>query len=45
MFVTGTGTSGDVAYSVGKGAFDRYGAPVCWVNFPDNTTADVQVSA
>jgi triacylglycerol lipase len=44
MLVTGTGASGDEAYAIGKPAFDRYGAPVCWVNFPNNTTADVQVS-
>jgi hypothetical protein len=44
MLVTGTGASGDEAYAFGKGAFDAYGAPICWVNFPDNTTADVQVS-
>jgi triacylglycerol lipase len=44
MLVTGTGASGDEAYAIGKPAFDRFGAPVCWVNFPDHTTADVQVS-
>jgi hypothetical protein len=44
MLVTGTGASGDEAYAIGKPALDAYGAPVCWVNFPDNTTADVQVS-
>jgi hypothetical protein len=44
MLVTGTGASGDEAYAIGKPAFDRYGAPVCWVNFPHHTTADVQVS-
>jgi hypothetical protein len=44
MLVTGTGASGDEAYAIGKPAFDHYGAPVCWVNFPDKTTADVQVS-
>jgi hypothetical protein len=44
MLVTGTGASGDEAYAIGKPAFDAYGAPVCWVNFPDYTTADVQVS-
>jgi triacylglycerol esterase/lipase EstA (alpha/beta hydrolase family) len=44
MLVTGTGASGDEAYAIGKGAFDAYGAPVCRVNFPNHTTADVQVS-
>jgi triacylglycerol lipase len=44
MLVTGTAISGDEAYAIAKPALDRYGAPVCWVNFPNNTTADVQVS-
>jgi hypothetical protein len=44
MFVTGTGASGDEGYAIGKPAFDKWGAPVCWVNFPNNTTADIQVS-
>jgi len=44
MLVTGTGASGDEAYAIGKPAFDAYGAPVCWVNFPHHTTADIQVS-
>ena len=44
MLVTGTGASGDEAYLIGKGAFDREGRGVCRVNFPDFTTADVQVS-
>lgn len=44
MLVTGTGASGDEAYAIGKPAFDTYGAPVCWVNFPHHTTADIQVS-
>ena len=44
MLVTGTGASGDEAYAIGKAAFDAYGAPVCWVNFPDDTTADIQIS-
>ena len=44
MLVTGTGASGDEAYAIGKPAFDAYGAPVCWVNFPAHTTADIQVS-
>lgn len=44
MVVTGTGASGDEAYAIGKPALDHYGAPVCWVNFPNYTTADIQVS-
>lgn len=44
MLVTGTGASGDEAYAIGKPAFKKYGAPVCWVNFPNHTTADIQVS-
>ncbi len=44
MLVTGTGASGDEAYAIGKPALDAYGAPGCWVNFPDHTTADIQVS-
>ena len=44
MLVTGTGATGDEAYAIGKGAFDAYGHPVCTVNFPDFTTADIQVS-
>jgi hypothetical protein len=44
MLVTGTGVSGDEAYAIGKPAFDADGTPVCYVNFPNHTTADVQVS-
>jgi hypothetical protein len=44
MLVTGTGASGDEAYSIGKPAFDASGTPACWVNFPHHTTADIQVS-
>ena len=44
MFVTGTGASGDQGYLIGQDAFEAYGHPVCYVNFPDNTTADIQVS-
>jgi hypothetical protein len=44
MLVTGTGASGDEAYAIAKPAFDAVGAPVCWVNFPHHTTADMQVS-
>ena len=44
MLVTGTGASGDEAYAIGKGAFDAWGAPVCWVNFPAFTTGDIQIA-
>jgi hypothetical protein len=44
MLVTGTGASGDEAYAIGKPGLDDFGAPVCWVNFPHHTTADIQVS-
>jgi hypothetical protein len=44
MLVTGTGATGDEAYAIGKGAFDAFGHPVCTVNYPDFTTADIQVS-
>jgi hypothetical protein len=44
MFVTGTGATGDQGYSIGQDAFEAYGHPVCYVNFPDFTTADIQVS-
>lgn len=44
MLVTGTGASGDQSYLIGQGAFQAYGHPVCYVNFPDFTTADIQVS-
>jgi hypothetical protein len=44
MLVTGTGASGDQAYLIGQGAFENYGHPVCYVNFPDFTTGDIQVA-
>jgi hypothetical protein len=44
MLVTGTGASGDQSYLIGQGAFEAYGHPVCYVNFPDFMTADMQVS-
>jgi triacylglycerol lipase len=44
MLVTGTGATGDEAYAIGKGAFEAYGHPVCTVDFPAFTTADIQVS-
>ena len=45
MFVTGTGSTGDQGYLIGQGAFEAYGHPACYVNFPDFMTADIQVSA
>ena len=44
MFVTGTGATGDEGDLIGRAAFEAYGHPVCYVNFPDFTTADIQVS-
>lgn len=44
MLVTGTGATGQQAYLIGQGAFELYGHPVCVVDFPYSTTADVQVS-
>jgi hypothetical protein len=44
MLVTGTGATGEQAYLIGEDAFEAYGHPVCYVNFPDFTTADIQVS-
>jgi len=44
LFVTGTGATGEDSYLIGKGAFDAFGHPVCDVDFPDYTTADIQVS-
>ncbi|HEY6636074.1 MAG TPA: hypothetical protein VIZ61_00190 [Solirubrobacterales bacterium] len=44
MFVTGTGATGDQGYLIGQAAFQAYGHPVCYVNFPDFTTADIQTS-
>jgi hypothetical protein len=44
LFVTGTGATGEQGYLIGKGAFEATGHPVCTVDFPDYTTADIQVS-
>ncbi len=44
MFVIGTGATGDQGYLIGQDAFEQYGHPLCYVNFPDFTTADIQVS-
>jgi hypothetical protein len=44
LFVTGTGATGEEGYLIGRGAFEAAGHPVCDVDFPDYTTADIQVS-
>src|SRR4051812_21860597 len=44
MFVTGTGATGAEAYLIGQSAFEAFGNPVCYVDFPAYTTADIQVS-
>jgi hypothetical protein len=44
LFVTGTGATGEEGFLIGKGAFEATGHPVCDVDFPDFTTADIQVS-
>ena len=44
MFVTGTGATGEQGYLIGQAAFEQYGHPVCYMDFPDFTTADIQVS-
>jgi hypothetical protein len=44
MLVTGTGATGDQAWLIGEAAFRAYGHPVCYVNFPRFTTADIQRS-
>jgi hypothetical protein len=45
LFVTGTGATGEEGYLIGRGAFEAFGHPVCDVDFPDYTTADIQISA
>jgi triacylglycerol lipase len=44
LFVTGTGATGEQGYLIGRGAFEAFGHPVCDVDFPDYTTADIQTS-
>jgi hypothetical protein len=44
LFVTGTSTTAEEGYLLVRGAFETLGRPVCLVNFPDYTTADIQVS-
>ena len=44
MLSTGTLGTGTGLYGGLKGALDAYGHPVCYVDYPDFTTADVQDS-
>lgn len=44
IFAPGTGSDGGQVYALGKGAFDAIARPVCVVDFPHHTTADVQIS-
>jgi triacylglycerol lipase len=44
MLSTGTLSTGTELYAGLKGALDAYGHPVCYVDYPDFTTADVQDS-
>jgi hypothetical protein len=44
MLVTGTGGLGDETYQFMQPAFEAYGHPVCYVNFPAFTTGDIQRS-
>jgi hypothetical protein len=44
LLVTGTGSTGEAAYIFTHGAFEALGRPVCDVDFPEHTTADIQVS-
>jgi hypothetical protein len=45
LLVTGTGATGDEIYSITKSAFDLYGHPLCYVNFPFQMTGDIQIAA
>jgi triacylglycerol lipase len=44
IFAPGTGSDGAQVYALGKGAFNAIGRPVCVLDFPEHTTADVQIS-
>lgn len=44
LLSTGTGAAGSEFYATLKPALDAYGHPSCYVDYPDYTTADVQVS-
>lgn len=45
LLSSGTGSTGGDLYLLMKPALDRYGHPVCYVDYPQYTTADLQVSA
>lgn len=45
LLVTGTGATGDEIYAITKSAFDLYGHPLCYVNFPFQMTGDIQIAA
>src|SRR3954451_25215424 len=44
LLSTGTGAAGSEFYATLKPALDAYRHPSCYVDYPDFTTADVQVS-
>lgn len=44
LLVSGTGSTGDEVYLITRPAFEALGRPVCEVEFPERTTADIQVS-
>ena len=45
LFVTGTGTTALEGFNLVEPALKKLGRPLCTVDFPDYTTADIQVSA
>jgi len=44
MFVTGTGFGGTESYLLGRGAFEAYGGPVCFLDSPTRLLGDLQDS-
>ena len=44
MLVPGTASTGPQTYLLLQGALEAYGHPVCYVSFPELTTADIQLS-
>jgi len=44
LLVTGTNTTGATAYGLGRAALSTLGRPLCYVDFPNKTTGDVQIS-
>src|SRR5690606_2651110 len=44
LVVPGTGSDGSNVYTLGRGAFDAIGRPVCALSLPDRATIDMQVS-